>query len=91
MSGQADRDDAARFRWLCDERGLSFSLNAKGYGICMSAWGDWPTDLRDAIDVARNALVVHDQLENAERELRSALGRLEAYRALLLNPETMAE
>ena len=76
-----DREDAERFRWLCDEQGLSFALDAKGYGICMSAWGDWPADLRDAIDVARDALVVHDPLENAERELRSALGRIESLRS----------
>jgi hypothetical protein len=50
-----DAADAARFRWLCDQQGLGFSYHTGHYGISVATWGDWPDDLREAVDAARNA------------------------------------
>jgi hypothetical protein len=49
--------DAERFRWLCDEKGLGFTyrVGSGQYGISVEKWGDWPDNLREAIDMARCA------------------------------------
>lgn len=54
--GGEPEEDAARFRWLCDEQGFGFTYRGKNYGMSVAKWGDWPDDERLAIDAARAAL-----------------------------------